>query len=168
MTQEFWLVLVARAVIGLLAAWVLGAAGFFVAFYLVFPGATSLAVLTPTIVSLTALGSGAGGMAAWFRPDGRRWVIALGVSALIAAIVGGWLGFLAGTPEMKAGVIDIQTGRTVGRGNPVTELITTPGLSATVLGGTLAANVAGAAGYVFRIASTKRTPSRRTGRPAPG
>jgi hypothetical protein len=160
MTQEFWLVLAARVVIGLLAAWTLGAIGFFVAFYVIFPGTASLVVLTPTIVSLTALGSGAGGMAAWFRPDRRRWVTALGVSTLIAAAVGGWAGFLAGTPDRDPGVIDIQTGRTVERGSPVTELITTPGLSATVLGGTLAANLAGAAGYVLRFASMREMRSR--------
>lgn len=168
MTQEFWLVLAARVVIGLLAAWSTGAVGFFVAFYLIFPGTTSLAVLTPTIVTLTALGSGAGGMAAWLRPDSRRWVMGLAVSTLIAATVGGWAGFLAGTPETRAKVIDIQTGRAVERGNPVTELITTPGLSATVLGGTLAANLAGAAGYVFRIASMREMGSRRTGPTARG
>jgi len=159
LTQEFWAVLVARAFMGLLAAWAMGAVGFFVAFYLIFPGTTtSLMVLTPTAVSLTALGTGLGGTAAWLRPDRRRWVAGLTAAVLIAAMVGGWAGFLTGVPETTGEVIDIQSGKPVEPGNPVTRLVTNRELGATVLGGTVAANLIGAAGYLFRVTRARTVP----------
>lgn len=160
MTQEFWLVLAARAMIGLLAAWVLGAVGFLAAFYVLFPGTPSLAILTPATVTMTALGCSVGAMVAWFRPDRSGWVIGMGVTILVAAQAGGWAGFWAGTPEATAQVIDIQTGQAIERGNPVTELITRPGLGATVLGGTLGANLAAITAYVLRVVQMARRQDR--------
>lgn len=156
MTQEFWLVLLARAAIGLLIAWLAGAFAFFAAFYVLFPGTPSLAVLTPALVTLTALGAGLGVAIAWFQPGRTGWVAGLIGAAVAAALAGGWVAFLVGAPEAPARLIDIQTGEAVTRGSRVTGLITKPGLQATLLGGTLAGNLAGAVGHFLRALREER------------
>lgn len=151
LTQEFWLVHLARTVIGLFTAWLAGALAFFATFYVLLPGTPSLSVLTPSLVTFTALGCGLGAVVAWFQPGRASWVAGLIAATLAAAVMGGWIAFLVGTPEAHARVIDIQTGEVVVRGNRVTGLITRPGLQATLLGGTLAANVAAATWHFASI-----------------
>lgn len=150
LTQEFWLVQLARTVIGLLTAWLAGALAFFAVFYVLLPGTPSLSVLTPSLVTFTAFGCGLGAAIAWFQPGKAGWTVGLIATTITAGLVGGWVAFLVGTPEAQSHLIDIQTGEAVVRGNRVTGLITRPGLQATLLGATLAANVAAAMWHLLR------------------
>lgn len=162
MTQEFWLVFLARGVTGLLVAWVAGALFFFAAFYVFLPGTPPLSVLTPTLVTVSALGCGAGTASAWFQPGRHSWSAALSATAVLAALAGAWAAFLIGTPDAQARLVDIQTGEVVERGSRFSGLITRPGLQATLLGGTLAANLAVAAGHLTR-ALRRPPPTRQSG-----
>ncbi len=68
-------------------------------------------------------------------------VIGLVMVALLMGLIGGWTGFLIGTPDVRGQLVDSHTGEKIEFEHPVRELFTKSGIQMAWIGGAITANL---------------------------
>jgi hypothetical protein len=146
----------ARLVLGLCFSLAAGFFTFLVLWTIILTGTRSEMQLTVSIVSGVAGLAGMAAVPTWFMSGfSRRMVIGLVTVALLMGLIGGWVGFLVGTPAVRGQLVDLQTGEKIEFEHPVRELFTRSGIQAAWIGGAVAANVVVGGIYVFSAVRTR-------------
>ena len=149
MGQDLAIAFAGRIAVGLGLAIVAGVVAFFFGWLVVLAGVRSFSVLTPAIVTIVGAGSGLGSAIAWIIPGTtRRRLVTPFLLAIVAALAGGWIGFLVGSPP-ALNLVRADTLEAITFGPVFQELITRAGLQAAVIGGAVGANLVGGAAYLF-------------------
>ncbi len=146
----------ARLVLGLCFSLAAGFFAFLLLWTVVLTGPRSEMQLTISIVSGIAGFAGVAAVPAWLISSfSKRMVIGLVMVALLIGLIGGWTGFLIGTPAVRGQLVDLQTGEKIEFENPVRELFTRSGIQTAWIGGAITANFVLGGIYLFTAVRTR-------------
>lgn len=146
----------ARLVLGLCFSLAAGFFAFLLLWTVILSGFRSEMQLTISIVSGVAGFAGVGAVPAWFISSfSKRMVVGLIMLALVVALAAGWAGFLIGTPEVRAQLVDLQTGRRIEFESPVRELFTKSGIQMAWFFAAISTNLVIGGVYLFAAARAR-------------
>lgn len=133
----------ARLVLGLCFSLAAGFFAFLLLWTVVLTGPRSEMQMTISIVSGIAGFAGVAAVPAWLISSfSKRMVIGLVMVALLIGLIGGWTGFLIGTPAVRGHLVDIQNCcEKIEFEHPVRELFTKSGIQTALIGGAITANL---------------------------
>lgn len=142
MSYERMLAWIARLVLGLCSSLAAGFFAFLLLWTVVLTGPRSEIQMNISIVSGIAGFAGVAAVPAWLVASfSKRMVLGLVMVALLMGLIGGWTGFLTGTPAVRGQLVDSHTGEKIEFEDPVRELFTKSGIQSAWIGGAITANL---------------------------